>query len=149
MNFHSAEIQLAVRELISVGQSFDTNEIREIVELMLKENKGYHDPIREPDVRKFLIKLFEKGGMPGYCLILKPMVGDDGPFVTFEFKLENPFTTVDLINRPKDAKLIRCNIHPYFKELIKEISEHAGCSQDQMIRSILIKSLLMIHNELK
>lgn len=146
---HSAEIQYAVRELISVGQSFDVNEIREIVELMLEDDGSYHDPVRETDVKKFLIRMFEAGGMPGYCLVTKPMVGEKGPFITFEFKLENPFGSVDLISKPVDGKTVSCNIHPYFKDLIKEISKHAKCSQDQMVRSILIKALMMIKDQLK
>lgn len=148
---HASEIQHAVQELISVGQSFDVNEIRDIVELMLGDNSndGYQDPVREPDVKKFLVKMFEKGGMPGYCLILKPMIGEKGPFVTFEFKPENPFAAVDLIGKPEDARPVHCQIHPYFKELIKEVSEHAKCSQDQMVRSILIKALMMIRDQIK
>jgi len=147
---YSHEIQFAIKELMSVGQSFDVVEIREIVEMMLQDNGGYFDPVKEPGVKKALLMLFEKGAMPGYCLTLKYMVGEDGPFVTYEFKPENPFATVTLIKKPTEGgKKVTCTIHPYFKELIIEISKHAGTSQDQMVRSILLKALMMVRDQVR
>ena len=147
---YTHEIQYAIKELMSAGQSFDVIEIQEIVELILQDVGGYYDPVEESSIKKALLMLFEKGAMPGYCLILKYMVGDDGPFVTYEFKPDNPFATVTMIKKPEeDSKRLSCVIHPYFKDLIVEISKHAGTTQDQMVRSILIKALIMVRDQVR
>ena len=147
---YSTELKNIVLGLISTGQSFDVSDVFDLLKEILEEKGMYHDPIKKRELKHTLVHIFERGGMIGYCLTSKPMVDETGPFFLFEFTPSNPMGTLDLINKPdKDGKKIGCIIHPQYKHLIERISDIAGCTHDTLVRSLLIRSVNLIHDQLK
>jgi hypothetical protein len=150
MSHYAAELRHAIDDLIGTKRPFGFNEIRECLEKLLEGNPKYTDSIKQPELKLELLKLFEIGCMPGYALVSKPMVGDDGPYFILEFSPENPMATLDLIDKPEsDGQKVSCTIHLYYKNMIKDVAGLADCNQDTLVRSILIKSLNMISDQLK
>jgi len=96
-----------------------------------------------------LLYLFENGEFPGYCLKSKPMIGPKGPFFVLEFAPENPMLPLNMIPVPEVRKKIVCTLDSYHKDMIKHIANKAGCSQDMLIRSMLVFSLSMLVDALK
>lgn len=144
------QTQIAIKGMIEASQSFDVEEIKSLTEAILKDCGEYRDPIVEQELKNFMLTLFEYGRMPGYCLVPKYVCDEDGPKITLEFVPENAYASLTLIHKPeKNGKKVTCTIHDQYKEFIKRISDKAGCSQDMMVRSILIHALEMINDHLK
>ena len=58
--------------------------------------------------------------------------------------------TLDLIEKPSaQGQRVACVIHAHYKSLIKDVAGFADCNQDTLVRSILIKSLNLIKDQLK
>lgn len=148
--FAHAEItKYAVLGLIEAGQPFDVNDVKTVVEAILEDGGKYHDPIDEKDLKSYLIEIFEKGYMMGYCLTTRPIIDEDGPKMLLEFSPENPLGSIDLIIKPEKGDKIQCTIHPQYKDLLKIVCKKAECTQDVMIRSILIRALDLINDQMK
>jgi len=150
MSNYSLELKCVIESFVIVKQPFGFADIKECLEKILEENDKYCDPIEEKELRIRSINFFERGGMPGYCLASKPMVGIDGPYHILEFSPENPMATLDLIEKPSaQGQRVACVIHAHYKSLIKDVAGFADCNQDTLVRSILIKSLNLIKDQLK
>lgn len=150
MSDYSAELKLVIEDLVGTKRSFNFIEIKEYLEKILEKNSKYCDPIKMKDLKNQSLNLFEQGCMPGYCLISKPMVSAAGPYFILEFSPDNPMATLDLIDKPEsDGQKVSCIIHLYYKNMIKDVAGLADCNQDTLVRSILIKSLNMINDQLK
>ncbi len=132
-------------------QTFDINDIKTLTENILKDNGKYYSPIIEEDLKDYMLSMFEKGDIPGYLLSPKYVCDENGPKVTLEFIPENSLAILDLIKKPskKNEAIVKCTIHKPYKDFLKSICKKAKCSQDMMIRSILIKTLDIIHDQLK
>lgn len=147
---YQTETQYAIRGMLEVGQPFDVDDIKILTETILEDNGKYYDPIKPQDLKIFLLTLFEKGHIPGYYLVPKYVCDETGPKVTLEFAPENGLATLDLINKPtSNGKPVHCTIHKEYKQLLEFICKKADCSQDMMVRSILIKALDSINDQLK
>lgn len=149
MFVHSEITKFAIIGLVETGQPFDINDVKTVVETILEDNNEYYDPIKVAELKSYLLELFEKGYMLGYCLTTRPVVDEDGPQILMEFAPENPLGTLDLIIKPESGNKVQCTIHPEYKTLLKEICEKAECTQDVMIRSILVRALDLIYDQMK
>jgi hypothetical protein len=146
---HSEITKYAIMGLVESGQPFDITDVKTVIETILDDNNTYYDPIEPKKLKSYLMELFEKGYMLGYNLSTRPVVDEDGPKIMMEFTPENPLGSIDLIIKPEVGKKVQCTIHPQYKSLLKIICEKADCSQDVMIRSILIRALDLIHDQMK
>lgn len=146
---YQAETQSVIRGMIEACQSFDIEDIKALTETVLEDDGRYYDPIVENDLKSFILALFEKGHIPGYYLLPKYVCDNEGPKVTLEFVPEDSFGALDLIDRPDYGKSVKCNLHKGYKDLLEYICKKANCSQDMMVRSILVKALDEIKNHLK
>lgn len=148
--FAHAEItKYAVMGLIEADQTFDVSDIKNVIENILEDNNKYYDPIKDHELKMFLINLFEKGNMPGYCLTTRPVIDETGPRMLLEFTPENPLGSLDLIIKPEKGNTVQCKLHPQYKTLLKRICVKVKCTQDVMVRSILIRALDLIHDRMK
>lgn len=147
---YSKETQFAIRGMMEAAQPFDIEDIKVLTETILEDGGKFFDPIIEGDLKNFMLTMFEKGYMPGYCLGTKYVCDEEGPKILLEFCPENAFAFIDLIDKPeKQGKPVNCTIHPEYKDLLRTISKKAKCTQDTMVRSILIKALNKIYDQLK
>jgi len=146
---HVKETQFAIKGMMEASLPFDTNDIKELTETILIDDGKFYDPITEMDVRSYLLAVFEKGYMPGYYITTKYICDDVGPKIILEFAPENELGTLDLIIKPEDGVLAKCLIHPEYKELLKEICKKVNTTQDMFMRSILVKALDAIYDQLK
>lgn len=149
MYAHAEITQYAVRGFLEASKSFDIYTIKSLVEKMLEDEGGYYDPVVEKDLKAYLVALFEAGSIPGYCVTVRPAVDEEGPKMVLEFAPENPYSTLDLILKPDKGQLIRCKLHTQYKDLLKFICAKSGCTQEMMVRSILVKALDLINDQLK
>lgn len=146
---YSSQVQYAVKGLIGTAQPFNVDDIKELVESLLKDSGTYYDPVADIDLKLFLMSMFEQGHMPGYCLTTKPVIDEDGPKMVLEFIPENPFAILDLVAKPAESDNIKCALHPQYKDLLKFICKKINHTQDTVVRSILIKALDLIHDQMK
>ncbi len=146
---YHTETQSAIKNLVEASQPFNIDEIKSLTENILKNCGKYYDPIVSNDLKIFLLSMFEKGHIPGYYLTVKPIIDGHGPRMVLEFIPENVMSTLDLIDKPENGHKTTCELHKQYKELLKYICDRAECTQDTMIRSILVKALDMINDQLK
>ena len=147
---YSNETQLVIRGMVEASQPFDLEDIKVLTETLLEDDGKYFDPIVTQDLKAFLLTLFERGHMPGYCLTTEPICDEEGPKMNIEFIPENLMASLDLINKPGEGgQSVTCVLHPQYKEFLKYICLKAECSQDTMVRSILIKALDQIRDQMK
>jgi hypothetical protein len=147
---YQTETQYAIRGMVEAAQPFDIDDIKVLTETILEDDGKYHDPVIAKDLKMFMLALFEKGHIPGYLLMPKYVCDETGPKVTLEFIPENALTSLDLINKPdKDGRSVKCVLHGQYKELLEMICAKANCTQDMMIRSILVRALDAINDQLK
>lgn len=149
MFVHSEITKYATMGLVETGQPFDVEDVKTVVETILDDSNKYYDPIETKELKSYLIELFEMGYMMGYCLATRPVIDASGPKVLLEFSPENPLSTIDLIVKPKTGDKVQCTIHAHYKDLLKRVCKKAECTQDTMIRSILIRSLNLINDQMK
>jgi hypothetical protein len=143
---YADELKTTVEDLVKSKKSFGIAQIKDNIKKTAKK-KG---SLKMRDLRLALLESFEKGAMPGYCLLAKPMVGEDGPYHVLEFTPDNPMGTLDLIEAPEiDGQQVGCLLHLYYKNMIDDIAGLADCTQDTLIRSIMIKCLNQISDQLK
>ena len=147
---YQTETQYAIRGMIDVGQPFDVEDIKVLTETILEDDGKYYDPIVQTDLKSFMMAMFEKGNIPGYLLMPKYVCDEKGPKVTLEFIPENALNSLDLINKPdSDGKSVKCTLHHQYKSLLEMICAKANCTQDMMVRSILVRALDAINDQLK
>lgn len=149
---YQIEVLNIIDKLIASSARFTIYDIKNIVEESLQNNNIYYDEIDYNSLKSFVIDLFESGDIINYNLSVKYIYDDDDdtPKTILEFVPSNPFDYISIIKKPiDDYSKISCNIHNYYKKLIKLLSGKIGCSQDALIRSILIVSLNMINDRLK
>lgn len=148
---YTEEITYAIRELVSARIPFDIEEVRSAVEKILKDIGTYKDPVTTAKIKFELITLFERGAMPGYSMVLKPMVGDNGPYSILEFTPGTPLNMYHIIpiDIDGDSHKLTCRLPTYHKELIKQLADLNYCSQDMIARAILVRCLELIVDQLK
>ena len=147
---YSTETQYAIRGMIEAAQPFDIEDIKTLTETILEDDGKYYDPIIHKDLKTFMLSIFERGHMPGYCLVTRPVCDEKGPRIIIEFMPENGLAALDLINKPTaGGKPVSCILHSQYKDLLKYVCEKADCTQDIMVRSILIMALDMIKDQMK
>jgi hypothetical protein len=149
MFLHSEITKYAILGLVETGQPFDIEDVKTVIETILDDNNKYYDPIELKELKSYLLELFEKGYMLGYCLSTRPIVDAEGPQIVMEFTPENPLGSIDLILKPEAGNKVQCVIDPQYKTLLKSICEKADCSQDVMVRSILVRALDLIYDQMK
>ena len=146
------ETQYAIKGMVDASQPFDIEDIKSITETILKTDGDgqFFDPIVEKELKNFMMTMFEKGYMPGYYASTKFVCDETGPKIILEFSPENALNSLDLIEKPGDDGLsVKCTLHPQYKRLLKEICEKAQTTQDMMVRSILVRALNSIYDQLK
>ena len=143
---YTSELKTTVEDFVKSKKSFGIMQIKATIKKTAKK-KG---SIKMRDLRLALLESFEGGNMPGYCLVSKPMVGEDGPYHALEFTPDNPMGTLDLIEAPEvDGQKVECLLHLYYKNMVEDIADLADCTEDTLLRSILIKCLNQISDQLK
>lgn len=151
---HGIALQEILNEFISLRESFDAQEITEAIQIIHEESGQYHDPIEIKKIKTELLALFEKGEMPGYCMRPEPFIDDDGElYWSLRFEPFNPMDPLDLILPPEleenDTKFVAsCHIHAGFASLIRKLAKKADCDEDTLIRSVLIRGLQLIYDEM-
>lgn len=150
---YRTEFQEILNELLNQRQTFGATEVVAAIKFMHEESGQYHDPVEIKKIKSELMSLFEKGQMPGYCVRPLPYVDDNGVGWELKFEPFNPMDPLDLILPPEneegDAKCIAsCHLHLEFAELVQKLAERADCTEDTMIRSILIRGLQLIYDEM-
>ena len=143
------ETQFAILGMIEACQSFDISDIKTLTETILEDDGKYYDPVIRKDLKTYMLTMFEKGHMPGYCVIPNFVCDEYGPKVILEFIPENDLSSLDIINKPTTGNSATCLLHPQYKRLLKDVCKKADCTQDMMIRSILVRALDLINDQLK
>lgn len=146
---YQTETQFAIRGMIEASQSFDVEDIKTLTETILEDDGKYFDPIVSKDLKMFILTMFEKGHIPGYWLTTKYVCDSRGPKVVLEFLPENGLSSLDLIDKPEKGRPVKSTLHIQYKELLEYICKKAGCTQDMMVRSILVRALDLINDQLK
>ena len=146
---YSVETQLVIKGMIETSQPFDIDDIKALTETVLEDDGKYFDPIIRKDLKAFILSLYERGYIPGYLLTTKYVCDEHGPRVALEFIPENGLSHLDLIDKPEVGHPVKCVIHPQYKDLLVQICRKAKCSQDTLVRSILIRALDLINDQLK
>jgi hypothetical protein len=143
---YADELKAAVDDLVKSKKAFGVMQIKDDIKKTTKKKSS----LKMRDLRLALLEAFENGNMPGYCLLSKPMVGEDGPYYVLEFTPDNPMGSLDLIEAPEiDGQQVGCLLHLYYKNMVYDIAALADCTEDTLIRSILIKCLNQISDQLK
>jgi hypothetical protein len=135
--------------MVEASQPFDVEDIKTLTETILEDDGKYFDPIVPKDLKMFILAMFEKGHIPGYLLSTKYICDARGPKVVLEFLPENGLSSLDLIDKPEKGRPVKSVLHTQYKELLELICKKAGCTQDMMVRSILVRALDLINDQLK
>lgn len=148
-NGHLMQLQIALRGMMGSRQSFDVEEMCELVNKLLQEAQegGYTDPVTPDIIRSELMHVFERGELPGYSITMKPVIGEDGPYHTVQFSPTNQLDPLDLIESNNKYVKVACNIPPDYREFMIALSKRVDCTQDMLLRSILIRALDLIHGD--
>jgi hypothetical protein len=147
---HLMELQTALRGMIGNRQSFDIEEMSELVNKMLQETRepgDYYDPVTPETIKLELMQVFERGELPGYSITMKPVIGENGPFHTVQFSPTNQLDPLDLIESSSKYVKVACNIPAEYREFMIALSKRVECTQDMLLRSILIRALDLIHED--
>lgn len=150
---HRTAMQEILNEFVGMRQSFDAREVTDAIQIIHEESGQYYDPIEIKKIKAELLAMFEKGAMPGYCMKSEPYANETGVYWSLRFEPSNPMDPLDLILPPEleegdDEYIASCHIHVEFVDIIRKLSVKADCSEDTLIRSVLIRGLQLIYDEM-
>ena len=151
MHGFTEELKEAVRAFIELKHPFSIGDIKTVVDEIVTQHGVYKDPITLGRVKKLLLSMLEKGDIPGYCLMSRPIVDDDGPKYILEFSPHNSMSIskIEMLDTPETYERVSCKIHPYYKRILRALSKTTNVSQDMIARSILTRGLALVFDQLK
>lgn len=148
---YRVQLNEVLNELIGRREPFTAKEVTDAIHEMFEESGGYHDPVGVKRIQTDLMRTFEKGDMPGYCITVHPFVDEDGYcFMGLGFEPFNPMDPLDIILEPEEGEGedVKCNLHLHLKRMLDRLAEKADCSEEDLVRSILIRGIQLIYDEM-
>jgi len=137
-------MQEAVESFTRNRSTFNIKELRTKLNEIHDESEGYFNDITPRAVKRALLRLFETGNIPGYCIKTRPIIGERGPFHIIEFAPENPMSSLDLLQIPNRPKRTICHLDKDDKDLLIAMARKMKCTQDTLARSLLVQSLELL-----
>ena len=145
------ELKETVHAFVQFKRPFSIEDVKTVLDEIVAERGEYKDPITTGKIKTKLMEMLEKGDIPGYCLIPRPVVDDDGPRCILEFTPHNSMSIskIEMLECPVVYERVNCRIHPYYKQILRALSKSTNISQDMIARSILTRSLSLVFDQLK